>query len=702
MHAELRTQLVEAPSTPKKLRALWALHVTGGVTPSLLHAVVERGDEYLRAWAVQLAVPDVLPHQTPHELPAPVAAKLYDLAAHDPSPLVRLYVASALQRIPHAQRWKVAEALVQHSQDADDHNLPLMIWYGVEPLVPSDARRALKLAGISKIPLVSRFIVRRAAAEPASLEQLVAVIPDTSADRQTAILDQMLQAFQGRVEIPMPPSWETTYTHLLNSDDALIRDKADRIAISLGDKRLLPRMREVLSNAQAPLAARQQAIAVIVRGRDQDAAPALIAALDEPQLRGEAIRALAAYDHPATAEEILRRYRSLDEATRRDAISTLTSRPSFALALLNAIEHGGVTRSDVHAYHVRQMQSLDEPRIVERLKDVWGMIRESSADKKQRIEQYKRHLTPDRLAKANLPHGRAVFNKICAACHKLFGEGHVVGPDITGSNRANLDYILENAIDPSSVVSKDYRMSTLVLDDGRVVTGLIQNETDSAYTVRTVNDVMVVAKSDVEQRSLSGLSLMPEGQLDQLTPNEVRDLIAYLASPSQVPLPRIRPTFDASTGKVAGALEGETIKILGKTDGQARSQDMAGFKTDRWSGNSQLWWTGQKVGAELKMEVVVDQRDRYVVEVVLTRARDYGTVQLLLNGTTLGGPIDCYVTGRVGTTGVLRFETALLDAGAHEFSAKVVGKHPQSSNTMFGLDYVRIVPGVRAGGDGPN
>jgi putative heme-binding domain-containing protein len=284
-----------------------------------------------------------------------------------------------------------------------------------------------------------------------------------------------------------------------------------------------------------------------------------------------------------------------------------------------------------------------------------------------------------------------VFHKTCASCHKLFGEGGEVGPDITGSNRANLDYILENVIDPNSVVSKDYKMSTLVLDDGRVVTGLIEKETDSAYTVRTVNDVMLIAKRDVEHRGLSELSLMPEGQLDQLGRDEVRDMIAYLASPSQVLLPRVAAPIDDDTGKVPGALEGESIKIVGKTHGNAQSQLMSSFRADQWSGKNQLWWTGQQVGSQLDLEVVVEESGTYSVEVVLTRARDYGIVELLIDDTSLGGAIDCFVADRVETTGVLRLGPMALEAGTHRLSVKIVGKNQQAVGTMFGLDYLQLV-----------
>ena len=191
---------------------------------------------------------------------------------------MRLYIASALQRIPHSQRWQLADALVQHGEDATDHNLPLMIWYGVEPLVPVDASRAMRLAGRSKIPLVTRYIARRTAAEPSLLDALVATLPKSAPEWQELIADEMLQAFEGRVGIPMPPAWDASYTQLLESNDAKLRDKADRIAIIFGDNRLLPRMRDVLSDPEEPIAVRKQALEVLLRGRDEEAAPSLIAA----------------------------------------------------------------------------------------------------------------------------------------------------------------------------------------------------------------------------------------------------------------------------------------------------------------------------------------------------------------------------------------------------------------------------------------
>ena len=210
--------------------------------------------------------------------------------------------------------------------------------------------------------------------------------------------------------------------------------------------------------------------------------------------------------------------------------------PPFALALLDAIQHEKVPRTDLHAYHVRQLLGFSNEALNKRIQEVWGDIRTTNQDKQQQIANLKKQLGPRKLAAGDLTNGRRLFAKNCASCHTLFGEGQKVGPDITGSNRGNLDYILENVLDPSAVLGKDYRMSILVCADGRIVSGLVQKETDSALTVRTINDSVVIAKADIDERKLSDQSLMPERLLDALKPDEVRDLVAYLGSPTQVPL----------------------------------------------------------------------------------------------------------------------------------------------------------------------
>ena len=133
--------------------------------------------------------------------------------------------------------------------------------------------------------------------------------------------------------------------------------------------------------------------------------------------------------------------------------------------------------------------------------------------------------------------GRAVFEKTCAGCHQLFDRGRPVGPNLTGSQRNNVDYVLENVLDPSAVVGRDYRLTTIATADGRVLTGVVTEETGESLTLKTPKDDVLLAIGDIEARKQSNLSMMPEGLFEKLTDADIRNLIAYLASPAQVPLP---------------------------------------------------------------------------------------------------------------------------------------------------------------------
>jgi putative membrane-bound dehydrogenase-like protein len=153
----LRDLLRSHSEVPRRLRALWTLHATGGADDTLLTGLLEDGSDLVRAWAVQLLAED-------RRVDAAARAAWRRMAAKDPSPVVRLYIASALQRLPAAERWEIIEELAARAEDAEDHNLPLMVWYALEPLVTGDVERALGVAKKAKLPNLARYITRRIAA----------------------------------------------------------------------------------------------------------------------------------------------------------------------------------------------------------------------------------------------------------------------------------------------------------------------------------------------------------------------------------------------------------------------------------------------------------------------------------------------------------------------------------------------------------
>jgi putative membrane-bound dehydrogenase-like protein len=152
----LRKMLTGAKDAPGRLRALWALYAVGGTDESIVSQLLGSPDDYVRAWAIRLAIDD-------HTASSETLAHFAKLAASDRSPVVRLQLASALQRLPHSDRWPIIDGLAAHEEDVNDPNIPLMIWYAVEPLVTADPARATKLIETARIPLLRENIARRLA-----------------------------------------------------------------------------------------------------------------------------------------------------------------------------------------------------------------------------------------------------------------------------------------------------------------------------------------------------------------------------------------------------------------------------------------------------------------------------------------------------------------------------------------------------------
>lgn len=535
---ELLTSVVKpteqfAPDEIVRLRALWTLHVTGGLTEELGLKLFKANNEYIRAWAIQLLLES-------RQASGAFIDELARLAREDKSPVVRLYVASALQRIPVDKRWNIIAALDQHGEDANDHNLPLMYWYASEPLATVDADHALKLAETSKIPRMLHFTARRVASlkTPAAFasvtESLLRVTDDA---RRLDILNGLSLAMRGHRKAEMPKGWDAVEAKFDGSANSEIRAQTQALSLIFGSANALASLRKTLMDESLDTGARRTAMDSLLAVHDAQLAPTLQQLLANPDLQGSALRGLAAYDDAKTPSAILEVYPKLGATQKRDALNTLVSRVAFAKPLLAAVAAGSISPKDLTADLVRQLRSLKDSEVEQQILKLWGVSRDSSAEMKADIEKYKRVYWDGGSQPGHASPGRAVFAKTCQQCHTLFDTGGKVGPDLTGSARANLDYILLNIVDPNAVIPNDYRASNIEMKDGRSITGIVKKEDDNALTVMTANELLVLPKNEVQSQKLSALSMMPEGLLQQLTDQEVRDLLYYLSRPGQVPLP---------------------------------------------------------------------------------------------------------------------------------------------------------------------
>ena len=203
---------------------------------------------------------------------------------------------------------------------------------------------------------------------------------------------------------------------------------------------------------------------------------------------------------------------------------------------MQAIADQRIPKTDLSADLVRQLKNLQNEGIDKLLGDVWGQVRTTAADKAALIASYKQMQSLANDIPVDPSLGRAVFAKTCQRCHTLYGVGNNIGPDLTGSNRSNLDYLLTNIVDPSALIAKEYQASLITTLDGRVITGIVTAEDDKSVTVRTATEKLVLPKDEIDERTLSETSMMPEDQLKQFSPPEVLSLFAYLMGKSQVPM----------------------------------------------------------------------------------------------------------------------------------------------------------------------
>jgi putative heme-binding domain-containing protein len=465
--------------------------------------------------------------------------------------------------------------ITRSKADRDDPNLPYLYWYAAEPLAEVDPTTALKLAAEAWVPLET-FMARRVGAigTPEAIGTLINALGEaTSANTHVAYLRGIQEGLKGKRQVRPQASWSDALAKLQQAYDEDVRSLALALGVTFGDERALSTMRKTLTDAAAEPSARKAALESLLGARDKELAGILQGLLRDATLRPAAVRGLASFDHPKTPAVLIAAYPSLTTEEKRDAVNALASRAKFADALLDAIAAKTIPAADVPAETFRQLRALGSKEIDTKIAAVWGTIRDTPADRKKLISDWSRRLTAKKQAKVDLAHGRAVFAKVCQQCHTLYGVGGKVGPDITGSNRSDLAYLLENMFDPSAVIQKEYAATKLDLADGRTLIGIVKEETKQTLTLLTQTETLTIPHADIDKRTPSELSMMPDDLTKQVTDADIRALIAYLRHNQQVPILATQETAkEFFNGKDLTGWDGdkevwsvENGEIVGKT-----------------------------------------------------------------------------------------------------------------------------------------
>lgn len=354
---------------------------------------------------------------------------------------------------------------------------------------------------------------------------------------QADMLRGLVAAMEGKRNVKMPAGWPELAARFAKSPNEEVRKTSQALSAVFGDAGTLDAMKKTVADAAQPVEQRRKALESLLQKGDPALAGLLQSLLKDKDLREQAVKGLATIDDPKTPAAILGGYPTFDASTRLAAVNALAVRTAWAKDLMAAVKEKKVPAGDLTAYTIRQLRTLGDKEVDAWVTATWGVARTTPDEKIKLIDKYKAMLTADDLAKADLPAGRALFAKTCQQCHLLYGEGGKVGPDLTGSNRADADYLLVNIIDPSAVIAKDYQVTNVWTKDAEVLSGILTRDDAQAITIVTETTSTTVPRDEIETMKKSELSMMPEGLLVPLSKQDVVNLVSYLRHPSQVPLP---------------------------------------------------------------------------------------------------------------------------------------------------------------------
>ncbi len=513
------------------LESLWALHVSGGFDDAFALKLFDHANEDVRTWTVRLLC-------DPKKVSPSIAARLAELARSETSPTVRSQLACSAKRLSGKDGLPIVRELLRHNEDQTDPHIPLLLWWAIEDKAISYRELVLNLLASPddwKVPLIRQVIIERLGrrymaeggeADLATCAKLLASAPGP--DEVRLLVQGMEKALDGRQLPKVPAVLEKQLNELWTKQST--NNLIVRFALRLGSPQGYDRALAIAADPKAADGDRVNLIEVLGQTGKPECLPVLLRVLAEAKgdgVRGAALLALQPFAEERVTRAVLDAYPRLSPALRGKAQTLLCSRPASALAFLQTVDAGKINPKDVPLDPLRRVAGYKDPQLTKLIEKHWGKVGPQAAGEKiARINAIRHSLD---LGRGNPVNGKLLFTKTCATCHTLFNEGNKVGPELTGADRRNRDFLLLSIVDPSAYIRPEFVAYVVNMKDGRALTGLIAESSPSAITLlNDKNERTVIAREKIEDMAASPVSLMPEKILDPLSEQEIRDLFAYL------------------------------------------------------------------------------------------------------------------------------------------------------------------------------
>lgn len=527
-------ELVDAED-PRALEALWVAARLGGLDSGVARRFLQHANPHVRSWTIRLIV-------DAGDFDASLVPAAAEMARGESEPQVRAQLISSVRRMPAEQALPILDPLLRRDADADDLHIPLLLWWAVEQQCRNDLDAAIGLFDDSSLwsaRIVEETILSRLMRRAATIggeegygvcERLLTQAPSSSGSE--ALLRGFDEAFAGQ-SLAAVAQRLTDRIKGLRADDSL---ESLLLGIGTGNADDIGRAINIIQDPDRLPSTRVRLVEALGVSDDSRVLAALLSAVRSetmPVVQLALLDALNRFEHPAVADQLVAAFeRTMVEGTgvRPVAIRLLTSRPAWAQRLVKAIDRLFIPFEMVPIDAVRQMASYNDPDLQADIERIWGRINPSSKairETHQRVADVLVQQRGDRHAGAKL------FKEHCQTCHKLFGTGGEVGPDLTGYERKNRDFLTLAVVDPSAAVREEFTAYQLLTTDGLAVSGLLVDQNERAVELRTVEGRLLrFQREDIELLQASHASLMPTGLLDKLSDQQIADLFAYLQAES--------------------------------------------------------------------------------------------------------------------------------------------------------------------------
>ncbi len=514
------------------LESLWALYTTGGFKSDYVLKLLYHANEDVRAWTVRLL-------GDAGQIEPKLMQRIIELAARETSPVVRSQLACTCKRLPPGDfTFDLLARLLQHDEDVNDPHIPLLLWWGLENRAIDDRDRVLALMArreVRKSPIVQRFILerlmRRYASQRGDADQMAwaTLLSQAGSSEELDVLLRGLEmGLVGRRLEKVPFSFHKQLMELEKaSPDSLV---LLRLGLRLNDASAFRRASAFLGDRKNSESDRASMVETFAETNKPECVPVLLnvwqTALTD-MLRAAALSGLQNFNESTIAPAVLKSYFRLSASLKAQVQGFLCGRPTGAALLLTEIEAGRIAAKELPLNQLVRIMQLKDESLTKRVEKLYGKIGPATSGEKQaRIASLNGILSK---GKGDAEKGKLVFQKTCATCHTLFGEGKKIGPDLTTADRKNRGWLITNIVDPSLVIRPEYVTHSVETKDGRFVSGLLMESTPDFVTLLDANDVRTrIARDKIEELRAVPNSIMPEKLLDPLDDQQLRDLFAYL------------------------------------------------------------------------------------------------------------------------------------------------------------------------------